>query len=240
MPLPRSVMREDFPLRQFIQCAECGKHLTGGIVKKKFPYLWCYNKACKAVFVPNQRLELEFRRLLGMFEPAMEYLDKMAVISASRFEVEQEQLKQTSRSLSIRLAEQKQLNAQAIAAKVQGEISDEDFEALKASLSEQITEIEKSLLMVESKKKRLSDVKNQKSLKDVRFVQIWDGATLQGKVNLQKALFPAGLYYDPKKGYLNSRNQAVMDDIYQCIQSLGNTPQEMKAFLVKFGRPGRN
>src|SRR5271157_1026079 len=45
----RQVLNPEFPLRQFIRCAKCGKGLTAGIAKKKFPYYWCYKPGCRSV-----------------------------------------------------------------------------------------------------------------------------------------------------------------------------------------------
>lgn len=54
-------------------CHKCGKGLTAGLAKKKFPYYWCFTKGCKAVFVSAAQLERAFIAPLQMFEPTKEY-----------------------------------------------------------------------------------------------------------------------------------------------------------------------
>lgn len=114
------MLNPDFPLRQFIRCAKCDKGLTAGIAKKKIPYYWCYQKGCRAVFVPAAELEGAFVMWLGQYEPTTEYLALLPELAKEMWAKRQERAKQDSRALSIRLQEQKHLNSQAIKAKLKG------------------------------------------------------------------------------------------------------------------------
>jgi DNA invertase Pin-like site-specific DNA recombinase len=88
--LPRQVVRPDLPLKQFIRCANCGKGLTAGVIKKKFLYYWCYywcyTKGCRAVLVPAATLESHFLRLLGLYQPTVEYLNQLPEIASRRWQ----------------------------------------------------------------------------------------------------------------------------------------------------------
>jgi hypothetical protein len=57
-------------------------------------------------------------------------------------QAEQESIKQGSRALNLRLTEQTRLNSSAIKAKLKGELSPEDFESLKAEITEENKKIE--------------------------------------------------------------------------------------------------
>jgi hypothetical protein len=114
-----------------VRCAKCNKGLTASIAKKKFPYFRCYQKGFRAVFVPAAQLEDSFVRWLGQYEPTTEYLALLPDLAKKVWAKRQERVKQDSRALNIRLQEQKHLNSQAIKAKLKGELSAEDFAALK-------------------------------------------------------------------------------------------------------------
>lgn len=50
--IPYKKVREDFPLRQFVACAKCGRGLTAGFAggrSKPYPFYFCYTKGCRAV-----------------------------------------------------------------------------------------------------------------------------------------------------------------------------------------------
>jgi site-specific DNA recombinase len=243
--LPRQVVRPDFPLKQFIRCAKCDGGLTAGIAKKKFPYYWCYRKGCRSVFVPKEELENHFIRLLASHEPTIEYLNLLPEIAAKTWEIREERIKQDSRALSIRLAEQTRLNSQAIKAKVTGELASEDFDALKANIAEEKQKIESALSALESERKTLQQMSKQAKLEKISFVATWRNAGIQGKLELQKALFPDGLVWSHETGFLNRKNKSLMqglnDFFDEYLQSLPNANESMSEridrFIVKFGVP---
>ena len=120
---PRQLLNSEFPLRQFVRCAKCGKGLTGGIAKKKFPYYWCYQKGCRDVFVSKDELEHQFVSLLAMHQPTVELLKRLPDIARKHWQTREERVRQDARALNIRLKEQKHLNSNAIKAKLKGELS---------------------------------------------------------------------------------------------------------------------
>ena len=50
-----------FPLRGLVDCAICGKHITGALAKKIFPYYFCQNKACDYYKKSIRKDEIEKR-----------------------------------------------------------------------------------------------------------------------------------------------------------------------------------
>ena len=75
----RADIKEDFPLRGFVQCSCCGKPMTAAWAAgkyKKYPYYYCFTKGC-AEFRKNIRseeLEADFDRLLESMRPSQELL----------------------------------------------------------------------------------------------------------------------------------------------------------------------
>jgi DNA invertase Pin-like site-specific DNA recombinase len=235
--LPRQVVRSDFPLKQFVRCAKCNRGLTAGIIKKKFPYLWCYTKGCRDVLVSKTELERQFVSVLGMCQPTIDYLNQLPKIAEKQWEVRNEDIRQESRALSIRLSEQKRLNSQAIRAKLTGELSAEDFEELKQNITEERERIETELNALEQERKTLAEMSQQTKLENISFVATWRIAGIQGRLELQKALFPAGLVWNHETGFLNRKNEWLMEGLRQIFQSLTDPKIAAQRFIVRFGVP---
>lgn len=235
--LPRQVVRPDFPLKQFVKCAKCDRGLTAGIVKKKFSYYWCYTKNCRAVLVSKDGLETHFITLLGMCQPTIEYLNRLPEIAAKEWQAREEHIGRDSRALAVRLNEQKCSNSQAIKAKLTGELSAGDFEALKQDIAEKTEEIQCELTRLEQEKKTLEELKQQQKLENYSFVETWRTAGIQVKLELQKALFPAGLVWSHETGFLNRKNNWLMEGLGQILQQLADPQEAARQMIVRFGVP---
>lgn len=172
-----------------------------------------------------------------MYQPTIEYMNRLPGIAAKTYKAREDRIRQNSRSLNIRLAEQKRLNQQAIKAKLTGELAPEDFDALKASVTEETAKIEEQLNALESERKMLEEMTQQAKLENVSFVKAWKAAGIQGRLELQKAMFPDGLVWSHETGFLNRQNTTFMDGLQQLFQSLGDSEAEPEKLLVKFGVP---
>jgi site-specific DNA recombinase len=217
---PRQRVHPGFPLRQFIKCAKCGKGLTAGVVKKKFPYYWCYTKGCRDVLVSTEELEKNFVRLLGMHQPTVELLEQLPEIAARQWAAREERTRQESRALTIRLDEQRRLNSDAIKAKLKGELTKEDFDTVKQSITEETTKIEKQLSALESEQSMMQELMEQSQRDIIDLVSARRKADTSGKRELQTALFPDGLVWSHESGFLNSQNTDLMQKIQALIDSL--------------------
>jgi site-specific DNA recombinase len=209
----RQVLNPEFPLRQFIRCAKCNKGLTAGVAKKKFPYYWCYKPGCRSVFVPAEELEHAFVMWLGMYQPTVEYLALLPEVAKEVWKVRQERVKQDSRALTVRLQDQKHLNSQAIKAKLGGELSAEDFAALKQNITEEIALIEGQLTALESERSTMEELIAQTQRELVDFPAAWKKAGLNERRELCSMLFPQGLVWSHSMGFLNSQNTSIVQDL---------------------------
>jgi hypothetical protein len=61
--------------------------------------------------------------------------------------------------------------------------------------------IEAALSALEHEKKTLEELSQQAKLEHVSFVATWRTAGIQGKLELQKALFPSGLVWSHETGF---------------------------------------
>ena len=76
--------------------------------------------ACRAVFVPAAELEHAFVMWIGQYEPTVEYLALLLESAKEVWNKRQERAKQDSRSLNIRLQEQKLLELASDQGKLEG------------------------------------------------------------------------------------------------------------------------
>lgn len=222
----RQVLNPEFPQRQFIRCAKCNKGLTAGIAKKKFRYYWCYKPGCRSVFVPAEELEKAFVGWIAQYEPTTEYLALLPQIAKEVWAKRQERAKQDSRSLTIKLQEQRHLNSEA---KLKGELLAEDFDALKANITEETVRIEGALTALESERSTMEELIAQTQRELIDLPAAWAKAGLSERRELCSMLFPDGLVWSHSMGFLNSQNTSIMQDLADSLNDADD--------LVKFGVP---
>ena len=183
------------------------------------------------MLVSNPQLEAQFVSVLGMCQPTIEYLNRLTELAAKHWEPRSEHIQQESRALNIRLSAQKRLNSQAIKAKLTGDLSPEDFETLKQNIKEETDKIESELNALEYERKTLEEMSQQAKLENVSFVATWRTAGIQGKLELQRALFPAGLVWSHETGFLNRKNEWLMEGLQEIFQGLTDPQVATQRFL---------
>jgi hypothetical protein len=201
--------------------------------------LWCYTQGCRAVLVSKDKLETSFITLLGALQPTIKYLNQQSEIAAKQQAVRGESIKQESRALNMRLAEQKRLNSEAIKSKLLGKLEEKDFEDVKENISEEVSKIEAALSALESERRTLEQMSQQSKLENISFVATWRNAAIEGKIELQKTLFPGGLFWSHESGFLNRKNKWLMEGFLQLFEQASNSQQDLHDFIVMFGGPTR-
>jgi site-specific DNA recombinase len=234
---PRQSIHPDFSLRQFVRCAKCDRGLTAGVVKKRFPYYWCYTKGCRDVLVSKEVLEKHFIRLLGTYQPTIEFLERLPEIAQRQWAERESRIQQDTKALKIRLDEINRLNSSAIKAKLTGELSVEDFDSVKATNATDVATIQEQLSSLESDKNMMQQLIEQSKRDLVELVNAWFKAGVTGRAELQKALFPDGLVWSHENGFLNSKNEGLMSDWHEFFQSLPDSATSLNSFFVLFGVP---
>ncbi|MGA9797436.1 MAG: recombinase family protein [Terriglobales bacterium] len=234
---PRRTVHPEFSLRQFVWCAGCGKGLTGGIVKGKFPYYWCYRPDCRAVLVASTQLQQDFVGLLGMYAPTTELLEQLPEIAKRRWAVREESIRRDSGRLRTRREEISRLNSAAIKAMLTGQLSSEDFDSLKITNTADLTEIENALKALESEQNLMQELIEESKRELIDLVTTWKKAGINGRKELQTALFPGGLVWSQENGFLNRQNNRVMEGWSEFFQSLGDLKTTAKDFFDMFGVP---
>ena len=148
-PVVHKKVNPDFPLKSFVMCSGCGKKLTAGFAKgrtERYPRYWCWNTQCPGkVSASRDEIELSFVRLLGMMEPTQELLNRLPEITKTTYAKRLERITTQRRTPSAHVKQVKTLNQKILIQKVNGELSQEDFQVVKETVQQQLSELQTQL-----------------------------------------------------------------------------------------------
>lgn len=231
---PNRKAREDFALRQFVTCANCGRGLTAGYVqgkKAKFAFYWCYNRDCKAVHISKKNLEEQFVSLLGMHQPTQRALLKeIPELAAGRWAAMRDRLTNEARLLSQTKAEKGRLNTQATEKMLRGVITEEQYKAFTETNERELTRLEQRVKQLESERQTLAELTEKTKEEIVDLVSAWTRGTLTQKLDMQRGLFGSHLAYSKKEGFLNTQNFLLMNEIRKVLVENAQDTSESEDF----------
>lgn len=211
---PHQRVNDDFPLRGVVLCGACGKNLTSGWVKgrkERYPRYWCWQKGCGKVKASREEVEGGFVALLKLMGPTAELLAQLPEIAAREWKERKARIAKDAEMLSKRRADQNNLNQKTIRAKIEGQISAEDFKAMKASIEAENQRIDEQIIALDSERSTLQDLMAQAKVQMIDLVKSWEIATTNQKQELVKALFPEGLLFGADNGYFEPGNRVLRD-----------------------------
>ena len=221
---PHDIERDTFPLRGFVRCARCGKNLTAGWVtgrNQKYPRYWCWTKGCRAVTVRAERLEGSFRTLIGIIQPEAHLLASLPTIAARSWEQRKERIAIDAKSLARRLQDQTTLNEKTIKAKLLGELTEDDFRTMKASIDRETQQIQGQIAALDAETSSMTALMQQTDEVVIHFGKSWDAAVPTRKREIQSALFPDGLAYDPELFYFCPPNPSLLQLLNDVLNDMG-------------------
>lgn len=215
---------EDWPLRRFVLCGSCSKPMTSGWVKnragKPYGYFFCEQKGCRSVSVRKEVIERDWLLLLGMMEPSAELLARCPEIAKATWNHRKERAEDEQRQLKTRLIEQQGLNKQAIAALVQGKISEEDFTVMKQAITEETKLLEHGLLTLEQERATLKELMETTGIRLQNLSRWYQSACLSEKIELAFSLFPDGLRWSEDSSFLNTGNRSIFQMVEVMVGEL--------------------
>ena len=162
----RSNVNEDFPLRGFVVCDDCGEPYTACWSKgnlKRYPYYLCFNKDCESYrkSIPRAKLEDEFASLLHHLQPTEKLLTLAKAMFHQAWEVRKKQADERRNTLEEKV---RRLDKQV------GDLLDRvvnaDSPTVIAAYERKIKTLEKERLIMEEK---LSNQATQKDTQGVLF-----------------------------------------------------------------------
>ena len=123
-------------------------------------------------------------------------------------------------------------------AKITGDLKPEDFDVLKQNIAEETEKIEAELSVLEQERTMLQELSQQPKREKVNMLATWRTAGIQGKLELQKAMFSDGLVWSHESGYLNRKNKLLVESLQALCQELSDPKEAAERLIVKFGVPG--
>ena len=205
-------MREDFPLRGFVECGDCGRPLTSCFSKSaagvQHPYYRCYHRPCEGYgkSIRRDHLEGEFETMLKAMQPST----PMFEIAKAMFKDAWSQRTEQSKKIMDGIRQQIDSLEKQIAQLVD-RVVDSDNDTVVKAYERKITELEKN--------KRLANQKLQNRGKPthtfdemfelaMRFLSspwnIWAKGDLTMKKMVLRLAFTARISYDRKTDSLNA------------------------------------
>jgi site-specific DNA recombinase len=232
--VPKKPTSEQWPLRGFVRCGFCGEKMTAGSPRgrggKLYPKMWCWNPECnRPVSVSKEKIESEWIQYLTELQPAFDALvNVIPVLARTHQQSRADAMSGKRRELSTRLSEKKALQVELVTAKVKGEIAQDDFDVLKASLSSDITEIETALRALSTDADSLAELTADTTRHSVPASALWASVQLSERQTVQSALFPEGVMYRPDVRFfapVTDDLQATVFEILVKIAAGRNDPE---------------
>ena len=207
-------LNEDFPLRGVARCAKCGKLLTGGWVKgrsDRYARYWCWTSGCRAIGISRDDLHRQFVGLLSLMEPTAELLAQLPGRIAAQWRARNERIAADEKRLTARLADQAALNQKAIVAKVNNEISAEDFDIVKQSIADEKSRLDAALNTLESERRTMEEMLKQAEVQAVDLVGAWERGNVNQRQELARAFFPEGLVFSHELKFFEPANRVITE-----------------------------
>ena len=205
---PRSYLKinPEFPLKRFVRCAYCGSPLTGGTSKGKggkYSFYRCYNPQCYETKERKYRLEERFVSLLdraqlkpGFLALYKEVLRDLWVERRGDAEMERRELRKQELNLNQKLERLIDLRC--------GEELDRDtFERQRDKYRADLANVKVRLSELGAKTGEVEKLLNSAFEVLSKAGNLWKDSDIDNRLRLQDALFPEGVLYESKDGFLN-------------------------------------
>lgn len=222
---PYSKTREDFPLRQFVACAACGRGLTAGYNrgrKERYAFYFCYTPNCRAVSIRAEELHRLFKELLKLHEPTQEaILRGFPEFAAARWAVQREGLAHAAGKLTQRQRDISTLCNAALEKLLHGTITEQQYKSFVEPNEREASQIGERLAALEIARTTLAEITEQVKAEAIDLAGTWERANLEYKLDLQRSLFGRRLYFEPEsgQGFLNQRNTLLVKMMYDFIST---------------------
>ena len=217
---PHKKLNEDFPLRGVVRCAKCGNPLTAAWARgrnKLYPTYWCWEKSCKAVSVRREDLEGQFVNLLSRMQPTAELLAQLPERAAAHWQARKARVAVEARVLNSSLAVERTLNQKAIMAKLNGTLSDADFDFIKTSITEKISGIEAQIKALDCERSTMDDLLQQTQNEAVDLVAAWQKGNINQRQELATAFFPEGLVFSHEREFFEPANVVINQMVWRFV-----------------------
>jgi site-specific DNA recombinase len=198
-------MNPDFPLRRFVRCAPCGSPLTGYFARGRhggrFGYYRC--AACNGVSIRREALDDAFVALLDSvaLRPDLLALLRADVIGEWRRLNAEATTARETRDRQLRALREKR--SRLVDAYLARDVDPETYRAKASELDDAV-----AFAAAGAVDAAVGEIEVQAALGFAEHVlgrpgAFWREMTALGKRGFAEVVFPAGVHFDPKKGFAN-------------------------------------
>jgi site-specific DNA recombinase len=193
---PRERNHEDFPLRNFVRCGDCGEPLTGSYSRGRGRYYAYYHCQEGCTRVPKEEFETGFVNLLKRLEPKPEYIAFFREVVLEVLKTKQASSLEVQSALERKLRELRTRRERLEEAFVFDRTIDaETFNRMKIALLAEITLTEMELQEAALEVVNATDVIDFALDVLVNTSNRWKAASVDEKQRLQQVIFPEALEY---------------------------------------------
>jgi hypothetical protein len=96
---------------------------------------------------------------------------------------------------------------------LKGDLTEEDFTALKQNINEETALIQKQIIALESERSTMEELIAQTQRELVDLPAAWKKSGLNQRRELCEMIFPNGLVWSQSWGFLNPKNTSIMQDL---------------------------
>jgi DNA invertase Pin-like site-specific DNA recombinase len=201
-PVKPHVRENDaFALRGFVRCGACDGPLTAAMSRgrsKSYGYFWCYR--CRRVRVSALAMEREFLDLLARLEPRREFMALFNAVLRDVWKNREVAVRDDRERLEQRLSDLRRRRDRVEDALADGLLKPEAYRRQMERLQRDLAVAEDALggTVVEHLDVERILAFAEGVLCDAS--RLWERSTGEVRRRLQKALFPAGVTYEPGEG----------------------------------------
>jgi site-specific DNA recombinase len=196
---PRPTRNESFPLRGTVLCTFCRKPVTASFSRgkqgRRFGYYRCF-RARGHVNEPKDKVERAFSELLKRLEPRPEHMAIIERIFRQVWTRKHDPAFDEVAALRVQIAKLETQRQNVFEQMKGGFLAGEDFRLVNDSIRSQLEDVRMKLSLAGS-----SELDLETALSYLRYQFwnthiLWEASDIDGKLRLQKALFPHGLIWE--------------------------------------------
>ena len=167
-------------------------------------------------------LEFQFVSLLARMQPTAELLAQLPEIAAREWQTRKSRIAKDAETLTKRLTDQRTLNQKAIMAKLNGELSADDFDVVKKNITEEIFKIEGEISALDAERCTMEELINRTNVQVVNLAEAWKAGSVNQKQELARAFFPEGLAFSPELHFFEPGNLELFEMLTRWISDPNN------------------
>ena len=218
---------EDFPLKRHVKCADCDGYLTGYTTKGQ-KYYKCNKIGCRSNHKAEKLHEKYAEILNGYKIPDSIVPVFKEVLKNTYYEYHQEQDEIRTMALKKKTELEKQQEQVGIRYGL-GEISHEIYNTTSNYIGKQINDVEQTLAECQQDYSNLINYIDEAIVFVNNLGTSWRNAQFNERQNLQKLIFPEGIYFDKQSDSYRTIRENEALSIFKRISTSYNADKEKAA-----------